>query len=354
MENIKEILKEELGNLKNELKEAVIGEIRNELPEMVKAIAPKEDEDPRIKQAKVLNAIVKGDVEVLKTLTEGTDTEGGYLVPEELLPGIVQVLGQYGVVRKAGAKVLKVKSDTFKVNRVSGTSTVYYPNEGSAITESSATNFLAQVSASIKKAGVAWSVTEELSEDAIINIDTLLAKDVAMQFAKDEDTQILAGSGSPFTGLLNNSSIQAHTLDTGETAFSNLTFDDILDAIGKLDTAVQDGAVVIMHPSVWNMLRKKKDSNNQYYLGLGKADRSLWGYPVLLSSVMPSMDDSAADTAFVVVGNFSYLYIGERRSISVRKVFDKSIMGDYLLFTRRWAPAVVYDNAFCVIKTAAS
>ena len=352
MENIKDILKEELENYKEGLKAELLDTLRKEVKEFVEPSEKEGDNDMDWKEKtyKIVNALAKKDYGLLKTLTEGTDTAGGYLVPDEFRKEIVMVLGQYGKVRKAGARVLPVNSDRVKIPKLSSGHTVYWPGEASSITTSDLT--FDQLTMTINMEAIRTSVSTELAEYSVIDIVSLLAQDIAEKFAKEEDNQILTGDGTVFTGILSDTNVNVVQMTNGNIAFSNITFDNLADMIDACDPDSLQNPVFVMHPNIWTILRKKQDAENRYYLGLDKAGMSIWGYPVILSSVMPNT--SAADTAFVVFGDFRHIWIGDRRKVKIRTEYDSSTDVDYYVATVRWGYVNTYPDAFAILKTAAS
>lgn len=326
------------------------------------------------KTAKFIQAVAKkdtGTIEAIlneKALVEGTDSAGGYLVPEEFRAEVVRMAEDYGIIRKL-ARVIPMKRDTLNLPKVTASVTVYWPGEAVAGTASQPT--LGQVQL-LAKTCVGLSVlSNELLEDADVDTIDLLVELFAEAIAGEEDSQGLVGSGSPFTGILNTSGVNIATMGAGDTAFSNLDADDLRDMISRLKPLALAGAGFIMHRSVWGIVQKLKE-NSQHIasfsnpLVTGDASKGtgvvgyIWGYPVYLSEKMPST--SAADTKFIIFGNLKYLYFGDRKQMSL-KVSEEATVGSTNTFesnmsavriTERIGMAVGLETAFCVLKTAAA
>lgn len=129
----------------------------------------------------------------VKAQSEGVNTAGGYLVPNEFANDIIDLREEYGVFRR-NTKVVPMARETKSVpRRVSGL-TVYYPGEGVAITESS--KVWDMVNLMVRKYACLAIYSSELSEDAIISIGDDLAQEVAYAFALAEDTNGFNGDGT--------------------------------------------------------------------------------------------------------------------------------------------------------------
>jgi len=115
---------------------------------------------------------------------EGTNTQGGFLVPDEYESTIIDLKEEYGTFQRF-ARVVPMSSDHIKIPRRTAGSSAYLVGESEAITESNKT--WDQVSLTAKKVGVLNVITSELAEDAIINIADDLAREAAYQLAYFED-----------------------------------------------------------------------------------------------------------------------------------------------------------------------
>ncbi len=62
---------------------------------------------------------------VLRALVEGTDSEGGYLVPEELRTEVFRILPDMAVMRRI-ARVLPMSTDTLKLNSLTARPVAYW------------------------------------------------------------------------------------------------------------------------------------------------------------------------------------------------------------------------------------
>jgi len=345
IETVKIVTKEEVKRI---LEEEKIGKIEK---------APEYSEGEKKDIAQFFKALVSKDFVALKALSEGVDTAGGYLVPEEFKAQVLDIAKDVGYVRKYGT-VLTLNKDTMNIPKLSSKPSVSWVSEGGQISEGEPT--FEQVQLVVKKAGIIVPVTTELFEDSDTDIVKLLAKIFAEAFAEGEDTQGFAGDGTVFTGVLNASDVNTVTMDTGKTSFADITADDLINLISAVPSKVAGKGYFVMHRSVLAKIKTLKDGNGSYLFN--PTDKTIWGYPVITIDVMPSMADSAADKAFIIFGDLSYLYLGDRKKMSVA-LADQATVGSNNLFekdmiavkaTERVAITVAMPEAFAVLKTAAS
>jgi HK97 family phage major capsid protein len=120
----------------------------------------------------------------VKAHTEGVNSAGGFLVPDEFETELISLREQFGVFRRE-ARVRPMSSDTLRVPRRSATLSASFVGEATAGTESTQT--FESVLLVAKKAMVLTTVSNELNEDAFVNLADDVAGEIAYAFAKKED-----------------------------------------------------------------------------------------------------------------------------------------------------------------------
>jgi len=301
-------------------------------------------------------AIFSQDLNKIKAMTEQTDSEGGYLVPEEFRATLVRLIETYGEARKM-ATVIPMTRDELRIPSLVSGVTVYWVGEGQNITQSQPT--FDRVNMVAKKMAALVPVTAELLEDASISIANLLANLFAEAMAAEEDRVAFTGNpgaGDPFSGVMYTSGV--NIVEIGGANFSDLTADDLLTLTSAVPSPAAKRGVFVLNRTVFDQIRKLKDNNGNYIWQSpsAAAPGTIWGYPYVLSDVMPSMSDSAANTPFVIFGDFRQLYFGDRRRMSMSQSSHVGFIQDltYIKATQRLAIAVAIPRAFAVAKTAAS
>ena len=360
----REMLKEALGEFKNEIIDEVKTYTREEVKKMIQEqkigkvdAAPELDAETKKDVREFFKALVGRDYVALKALSEGTDSAGGYLVPEEFSAKVIDIAGQYGYVRRFGT-VVPMRRDTLTIPKFSSKPAVQWVGEGGTIPAGQPS--FDQVQLTAKKAALIVPVTTELFEDSGVDVANLLSKLFGEAVAKAEDEQGFTGNGTVFTGILHADGVNTVTMDAGETSFSDVSADDLINLIAAVPSSAADKGMFVMHRTILAKVKTLKDGNGSYLFD--PKDRTIWGYPVITSDVMPALGDSAADTPFIIFGDLSYLYLGDRKKISVA-LADQATVGSDNLFEKdmlalrvieRVAIAVAMPEAFAILKTAAS
>ena len=123
--------------------------------------------------------------EVLNALQVGTDSEGGYLVPDEFERTLVEALEEENIFRQL-AKVITTSSGDRKIPVVASKGTASWVDEEGAIPESD--DAFGQVSIGAYKLATMIKVSEELLNDSVFNLESYIAREFARRIgAKEED-----------------------------------------------------------------------------------------------------------------------------------------------------------------------
>lgn len=253
---------------------------------------------------------------VVNALEEGTDSEGGYLVPDEYERTLVEALEEENVFRQM-AKVIRTSSGDRKIPVVATKGTASWIDEEGAYTESD--DSFGQVSIGAYKVGTMIKVSEELLNDSVFDLESYIAKEFARRIgAKEEEAFFIGdGSGKPL-GVL----AAAGGAETGVTAASStaVTADELMDLFYSLKSPYRKKAVWVLNDSTIKAVRKLKDSTGQYLwqpsLVAGTPD-TLLGRPVKTSAYMPVI---AAGAKTIVFGDFSYYWIADRQGRSFKRL----------------------------------
>jgi HK97 family phage major capsid protein len=289
----------------------------------------------------------------LKAQTEGTDSAGGYTVPNIVASDLIWLREMYGVARR-NSRIYPMSSDTLLVPSATASTTVYYPSEATAITASDIT--FGQVSLSAKKLAVLTIASKELGEDTVIDLGAALARDMAYSIAKEEDNACFNGDGTStygsITGILKavyglnatKANIAGVVLGAALSgaAFSNFTLANFQSMVAKLPTYA-DNAKWYMHKDLFfNGVADKLialggnailDIQNAYTTA-----PTLFGYPIEWVQNMPKAP--AATTAVAILGDLSKgVAFGDRRSMTVEVSDQVKFVEDALTYkaTERFA-----------------
>lgn len=254
--------------------------------------------------------------QVVNALQIGTDSEGGYLVPDEYERTLVEALEEENVFRQL-AKVIRTSSGDRKIPVVATKGTASWIDEEGAYLESD--DSFAQVSIGAYKVGTMIKVSEELLNDSVFDLEAYISREFARRIgAKEEETFFTGdGSGKPL-GVL----AATGGAETGVTAASAtaITADELIDLFYSLKAPYRRNAVWVLNDSTIKAIRKLKDNQGQYLwqpsLTAGAPDLLL-GKPVRTSAYMPAI---AADAKTIAFGDFSYYWIADRQGRSFKRL----------------------------------
>lgn len=260
-------------------------------------------------------------------LDTGTSATAGYLIPEVFQAEVLRIAEkQYGLARRDMRYLpFSGPGNSRKIPALSGSVSVTWTDEAAAKTSTKPTFSL--VTQTLKKLAAIAPMTDEILEDSAINLQSLLSELFAEAIAKEEDIQFFRGTGSPWTGIVNNGSVNVVRLST--TAFSSLTADELLDMIDAVPSGARQGAKFYLHPTILSMLRKLKDVTSGQYIYQGPSQGlpgTIWDYPYEITDAMPDKTTTAANKPLVMFGNLKQAAIfGDKQQLRV-KMLDQAVI----------------------------
>ena len=249
------------------------------------------------------------DPNVKNALQIGTDTEGGYLVPDEFERTLVEALEEENIFRTL-ANVITTSSGDRKIPVVASKGTASWIDEEGAIPESD--DAFGQVSIGAYKLGTLIKVSEELLNDSVFNLESYISREFARRIGNKEEEAFFTGDGAgkPTGILAATGGAQVGTTTAGTAA---ITIDEVLDLFYSLGAPYRNRAVFVLNDATVKAIRKLKDGNGQYLwqpsLQAGTPDTIL-NRPLYTSAYVPAI---AAGAKTVVFGDFSYYWVADRQ-----------------------------------------
>jgi HK97 family phage major capsid protein len=230
---------------------------------------------------------------------------GGYVVDRELSAEIRHLITQYGAARRE-FMTMQLSKNEYVANSLVTDVTVFWVDEGTAIPSTEVV--LGQDSFKLKKLAAIVTLTRELLEDQEVDLFGFIGSRVAEKLARAEDLMAFVGDGTStyggFDGILTVSGVTEVPM-TGRSSFEDLTADDLLDMQDATPTSEVEGGKYYMHRTILSVIRKLKDDENRYIYQEpgGSMPATIWNKPVVIVEAMPSIDDDAPETAFILFGN---------------------------------------------------
>jgi HK97 family phage major capsid protein len=279
----------------------------------------------------------------LAALQVGTDSEGGYVVPESFETKLVTLLQSANPFRGL-ANVIKTASDR-NIPVESSVGTFAYVAEEAAYGNSDPA--FGRVIIGAHKSGGIVKISEELLQDSFFNLETYLANVAGRRFATLEEASFCNGTGSAQPQGIYNPTY-SNNVTGAVSAAAAVTGDDLINTFHSLDRAYRANATWILGDDVVKLVRKLVDSNGQYIwqpgLVAGAPDTVL-GRPVIVSSAVTT---AAPTVKSIVFGDLGYYTIADRAGISAQKLVELYAANGQVgyKFTARNDAKVVLADAF--------
>lgn len=272
-----------------------------------------------------------------KTLSEGSDSAGGFLVPEDYQTELIKKIATMATIRSR-ARVATTGRDLAKWPKINYTTDDKYTS-GVRLTwtgESPATSSVHRVtdpqfglySIPVHTAMASFPMSNDLIEDSAFDILGISSDLLAEAFTLDENAAFLTGNGSgrPM-GLLTQVDGDGPASVVSGSA-STLLADGIIDLIYALPAQYEANAVTIMSKATEKVIRKLKDTANNYLWPIwhtvgnfGVAPRDLLGYPVIRDEFMPAI---AANAYPVIHGDLKGYLVLDRVGLSIQRLTDSA------------------------------
>lgn len=283
-----------------------------------------------------------------RAMSEGVNSQGGVLVPEEIENEIITLRNSYGLARRL-LRVVPMGRDTLTIPKWTSGLTMYFVGEGAAITQSTAG--LTNVRLTAKKAGVLTLISSELDEDAVVSIGDFLAGEFGYAFAKGEDDCLFQGDGTSIYGgmtgfrkIFNDGvGTLAGAVDAASGHDTEAEYDapDIAKCMGALPQYVFERGkpAFIMSQTMWSNVFERligasggvtKDQAS------GRTIREYNGYPVELTPSMlapASSTTDASDVANWLFGDVAMAAaMGDRRGMAIARSTEYKFAEDQIAF----------------------
>ena len=290
-------------------------------PLTIKPEAPKTEKEGRAsneyKKAFWNHIRKRGGVQ--DALKIGTDSEGGYLVPDEFEHTLISALEEENIIRKF-AHVFTTSSGAHKIPIVSTRGSASWVDEEGTI--QSDDDAFGQQLIGAHKVATLMKVSEELLADSAFDLESYIKKEFARRIGNAEEEAFLTGDGkNKPTGILDTTS--GAQLGVTAAAEAAITADEIIDLFYSLRSPYRKKAIWVLNDSTIKLIRKLKDQNGQYLwqpaLRDGEFDTIL-GKRIYTSPFAPVATAGARTIAF---GDFSYYWIGDRQGISFKRLNEK-------------------------------
>jgi HK97 family phage major capsid protein len=214
------------------------------------------------------------------------------------------------------------------------------------------------------KSGGIVRVPSEIDADSVVQLGQFLARYIAREMARWEDSVGYLGDGTAPYGSVSGIGKKADTLGlkvqlaTTKTKPSDIALADLRALRAKVDAAALAMGAYYMHPTMESFLAGLNNATNLTpYVANGQNGPTLDGFPVRWIGVMPIFDQVAHNNQYqVYFGDQSYWYFGERTGLDIQASRDVYFATDEvgIRALERFDIQLMADNATAVLQLAAS
>lgn len=251
--------------------------------------------------AEYAKALLNKDVSRVRALAEGTDADGGYLVPDEFRADLVQHMLTTQAIRNF-ATVIPMEGKYLEFPKLTSDVKVYWGTENTAIATTTA-DFGNVVLTPFRLNAIIYT-SRELFDDSAFSIMEVLRRRFVDRVADEENKVFINGNGTT-----QPKGIDAETFRT-VNAGNSLSPDHITTAFYKLPEAYRNSARWLINSRTMAWMENRKDSNGAYlYPSLQSDVKTLKGRPVLVTDYVNSRK--------VFFGDLSQYYVGDRQQVTM-------------------------------------
>lgn len=248
-----------------------------------------------------------------RSLNIGTDSEGGYTVPDEFERELQKELADEVVMRTL-ATVRESGSGVREIPIIDDEGTAAWIDEEGTYHESDITYDQKTISA--HKLGRIIKVSEEFLQDSFMNVADHIREVFGRTFGEKEEEAFVTGNGTDKPeGILEGGQEGKEA-----TATDAIEATELIDLYHSLRRPYRARASWLASDDAVKAIRKLKDDNDHFLwqpgLQAGEPDRLL-GRPVYISE---KMEDLGADNKPVAFGDFSKYWILDRRGITMQRL----------------------------------
>jgi len=264
----------------------------------------------------------------LKSLSGAVAADGGYAVPREIDALISAQLRNISPIRSI-AQVVQTGSAGYRKLITTGGTASGWVSETAARAETATPSF-AEIAPPSGELYANPAASQAMLDDAAFDVQSWLADEIAMEFARAEGAAFVSGSGinqprgflqaatSTATDATRTFGTLQHLVSGNATGFDTSPELKLIDLVHSLKAGHRQGASWVMNSKTLAVVRKLKAADGSFLwqpgLMEGQPNRLL-GYPVVEAEDMP---DVGAEVCPIAFGNFRAGYlIAERTATSI-------------------------------------
>ena len=250
--------------------------------------------------------------------SEGTDSEGGYLVPDEFSGDLEKALLAYGGMRSV-AKVIKTGTgQTLDWPTVNSTAI-----QGEWLAENATAADQDETFANVQLSSYTASskivkVSRQLMADSFFNLEEYLSSALAERIGRLTNVGYTTGNGAS-----KPRGVKHDATPTTAASASAITFDEIIDLKHEVDPAYRANGTWMFNDSTLKAIAQLKDTTNQYLwrptVSMSDPDLLL-GHPIVINQDVESI---GAGNYPVLFGDFSKYIIRDVEGFTLLRLNER-------------------------------
>jgi len=292
----------------------------------------------------------------VKTLSEGIDDAGGFLVPEDWRAELLKRTAARPSIR-ANARVIPTGRDSVRVPKVIYSADYRYTSAARMkwVGETPATSTVHRITdpvfgselIPVHTVMASLPVTQDLLEDSVFTLDGYIQDILGEAFDLGEEEVFISGTGAGQPqGILNHALVDTASSDTndgmkvvsGDAAL--LTADGLINLVMQVPEQYDFNSRWYFNKrSSESAIRKLKATTNEYLWpvtnqvgSLGPVDLELLGYPVTRTPFAPNV---AANAFPIIFGDMRAYTIVDRVGLSIQRLTEVYAETNIVVFLAR-------------------
>lgn len=312
----------------NEKISAAATQVAKHLGEQRKAVSVIKTTDKQDQEnvKSFFRAVLSNDQAALKALNTGSNGAGGYTVPSDLSLEIIRNAAlEYGAARRLFSnRNFSGPGNSVDILKEVNGITAYWTAEGAAKSSSEPSFTIVQLL--LKKLATIVPFTDEMLEDTGFDLIGYVKELAGRGFAKEEDLAFLMGTGSPYTGLMNDTNVNiVNIAGTNPKAFD---VEDLQALIDSLPSTFLPGAKFVMNRAARSVIRLMKDGNQNFIFSPATAGNpsTVLGYEVEEVDVLPDLSTTGNNKPIAAFGNFKTAgVVATKGGLQVKQLTEATI-----------------------------
>lgn len=256
-----------------------------------------------------------------RALSTGTNTAGGYTVPQGFYDSLQEALKWYGGVRDVANVFSTDSGNPLPIPTTNDTA-----NTGRILAENAQMNttdvsFSQLILNAYKYTSDIELVSIELLQDSAFDLEQKIAQWLGTRLARIYNNHFTVGTGTAQPQGVVTGATSGKVGQTGQT--TSVIFDDLIDLEHSVDIAYRKNAKFMMNDSTLKALKKLKDSQGRplFLPGIAyKEPDTLNGYSYVVNNDMAAM---AANAKSILFGDFSNYWIRDVKAVQIVRFQEK-------------------------------